>query len=365
MTTRLSALLSLLCVLCCSLACGPQQDGEATASDEALCAQAREHFQACFPDQQAQIPDSCDASSAEQLLSRDCASLESQASSSAGKEDGVCNPWFWWLCSSSPAKRDGYTFVLEVSVCQSELCTETLFGEDHSGAQCGQVTLEDANGEPVATDYINDLFPSNRDNRFGEDFRELDVPAGVYTAKLWRRDGSQAVTTQGEPAEITVTLEEDGTVRRSPPFFEILRTEADAIRTCSDLEGTLSSSCDMAPMSDEDTEWGWLVKLEGENAAGTVLDIHRAFFFYEAQAHHYGFRNLRAGDYTLSFVEMDVPSYARKSAGEWTVSDYEEYIERYATGNVISQAITLTEDEIVASQEIERMHLDLEHMTCD
>lgn len=360
---KTAAMIMTLGMMGTTIACGPQEQSPSGAD---ACEQAREHIQACFPDQEAQVPESCTEESAAQIMTQDCDALTS-AAVDQGKADGFCNPWFWWMCTSGgsePEEPEGYTFNLQISVCQSSVCVETLFGENRRGAECGKITLEDASGEVVATDYINDYLHSGGVQGTGDGFKNLDLPAGEYTAKLWRRDGTQAVTVDEEPAEIQVTLREDGEVDHSPFHFEILQTEADAVRACSDVFGSLSSTCEQEPMDEEDVEWGWIVRIDGTNDEGTYLDQRRAFKFHGDNAHNFVFRNVRPGTYTVTYIEVDVPGFIRSTTRDAKFEDYEEIVEDYATGNEITETIRITEENVAASEELFVSHIDLDHMAC-
>lgn len=363
MTNKQTTALSVLALFGVLLgACGPQEEPSQGADS---CEEARTHLQGCFPDQEAQTPTTCTEESAKAVLSQSCDELQG-AAVDQGKADGFCNPWFWWMCvpgSSEPEEEEGYSFNLLISVCQSSVCVETLFGENRNGAECGKITLHDSNDQVVATDYINDHLHSGGIQGTGTGFKNLDLPAGEYTAKLWRRDGEQAITTQEEPAEITVTLHDDGDVSKAPFHFEILQTEADAVRACSDVIGSLSSTCEGEPMDSEETEWGWFVKIEGQNSEGTYEDIRRAFLFHNQPAHSFSFRNVRAGTYTLTYFEMDVPGFIQRTTNNAKFEDYQEMLDDYATGAQISETIEITEDDI-ASEDLFVSHIDLIHNEC-
>jgi len=248
----------------------------------------------------------------------------------------------------------------QIAKCQSELCVEDLFGERTDGGECGKITLENEAGEVVATDYINDYLFSGGVQGTGAGFRDMELPAGEYVAKLWRRDGTQAVTVKSEPAEFGVTLGEDGSVDQDGRYFKILDTEADLIRACSDVYGSLTSTCDMEPMEDEEVEWGWLVRIDGQNGEGTYLDMRRARSF-RGNPHSYVFRRVRPGDYTLTFIEMDVPSWRRELNMDF--EDYEYLAERYATGRELVQEIQITDEDIV-SEDVTFSSVDLDHQEC-
>lgn len=338
--------------------------------DAAACDAARDHIQACFPDREAKVPDSCSADSAEPILAADCDTLAAQASD--GAADGFCNPFFWWSCSSSGGGSDtepeptGYTFNLGVNVCESDLCVEDLFGENDRGAECGKVTLETADGDVLATDYINEYLTWGGVQGTGSGFDNLDLPAGEYTARLWRRDGELATNVDGDPAEISVSLLDDGSVETSHyGNFKLLKTEADAVRACSDAIGSLTSTCDGEPMSKDDTAWSWVVRIDGENSEGTYENIKRSHFYFEAQTHQFGFPRVRPGTYTLTYIEIDVwSSWARDEYRNSKYEDYLELIDDYATGREFTQTIEITEADIAAGEHVGLTAVELESEVC-
>ena len=346
-------------------ACGPQEHEVESGQVPESCVVASEHMQRCFPEREAQIPASCTEESAQAILAGSCEQLQAEAASDS-KADSGCSPWFWWLCTgggsgAAPTEATGYTFRLDISVCESPLCTINLFGTDRSGAECGRITLEDERGEVVATDYLNDYLASGGVQETGPGFKNLDLPAGEYIAKLWRRDGQLARTTSDDPAEIEVSLLEGGEVETSARDFEILKTEAEAIRACSDVVGTLSSTCDGEPMDEEETEWGWVVRLDGLHDAGRYMDLKRASKYYMVDGHQFSFRHVRPGDYLITYIEMDIPSWSREINLDY--EEYEELVERYATGNEIVERLEITLDDI-AQQRVELVEKPLAHQEC-
>lgn len=326
------------------------------------CAQAQAHVQACFPNQQARLPDGCTEASAQQVLDQSCDDLANEAQAQEGKADGFCNPWFWWTClgGSTDTKETTYNFTFRVNVCETETCVIDLFGENNQGADCGLITLENENGEIVAKDYINDHLVSGG-VQGTESFKDLDLPEGEYVAKLWRRDGEQAVTVKGEPAQLGVTLLPEGEAKLESKVFRILKTEAEDIRACSDITGSLDSTCNMAPMEDEDIEWGWIVELKGTNGEGTYHDYKRGFAVFNQPNHLFSFRNVRAGEYAIIYHEVDIPSWRRKNNRKF--EDYQELVERYGTGNGLSQTLTIT-DEDIRNKTVFLENVDLDHQDC-
>jgi hypothetical protein len=329
-----------------AFACG--ETNEATR-----CEQAVDHLQACFPDQEARMPDSCTDSSAEAILAQDCGELESTATAQAGAADGFCNPFFWWMCpssgSGSSVDRDeptGYSFNLGINRCSSDLCVEDLFGELESGAECGVIRLEDARGNLVATDYVNDHMTWGGIQDTGEGFSNLDLPAGNYVAKLMRRDGDQALNVEGGPAEIEVALLDGGGVDLSARNFRILNEEADAVKACTNVVGALNSTCGGEQMEKDDIEKTWVVKIEGVNSEGTYENIKRNMFTYNSQSHLFSFPKVRAGSYNLTYIELDIwSSYDRRNFRNLKYDDYLEYIEDYATGVEFTQEIEVSLDD--------------------
>lgn len=346
-------------------ACGEADDqGTNTA---ASCEQAQAHVQACFPNQPISPIEGCDESAAKDVLAQDCAQLASSASATEGKADGYCNPFFWWLCTSGGSKKaepKGYTFKLGLNVCQSELCVEDLFGENTFGAECGKITLHDADDNIVATDYINAYVPNSGQDKLGG-FKDLDLEPGSYTARLWRRDGQLAQDIKANPAQIEVTLGEDGEVETSARNFRILATEADDVRACSDVVGTVATTCDGQALSKEDAEWTWLVRLEGDNLEGSYNNLKRSFFVFDRMSHTYSFPRVRPGSYKLTYIELDVwSSYARRSYRNASLEEYEELVERYGTGAELTETVEITAEDIAQGEVVELGHVDLESQVC-
>lgn len=370
MNLRASSLLLFSCgILSLTMACGPQGSEETTGAEQessALCAQAQAHIQGCFPEREAQIPESCTDASAEVMLAKSCDQLQADAASDS-KADSGCSPWFWWLCTSSGGgtggqpEAKGYSFQLDISVCESPLCTINLFGTDRSGAECGRITLENERGEVVATDYLNDYLVSGGVQETGPGFKNLELDPGTYVARLWRRDGELARTTKDEPAEIEVTLLDGGEVERSTHHFEILKTEAEAIRACSSVVGTIASTCDGEPMEDEEIEWGWVVRLDGIHEAGRYMDLKRSSKYYMVDGHQFGFRHVRPGDYLITYIEMDIPSWSREINLDY--EEYEELVERYATGTEVVERLEITLQDI-EQEKVELVQKQLDHQAC-
>lgn len=340
-----------------------------TASESSACEEARAHVQACFPSQDARTPDTCSESDADEILSQDCDTLAASARS-AEMADGFCNPFFWWTCtggsSSTREEPEGYTFQLGINVCESELCVEDLFGEIRWGAECGKIVLEDDRGDVVAVDYINEyLRPWGGEQNTGGGFNNLELEPGSYTARLLRRDGSVARGVDGDEAAIAIDLLSDGGVERSARDFRILKTEAEAVRACSGVQGTLSSTCGGEAMDDDDTEWGWFIEIEGINSEGTYRNMKRSRFVYSVQDHSYLFPRVRAGEYTVTFHELDVwSSWARRDNNNAKYEDYLKLLDRYSTGRTFTQNIEITHEDIAAAEYVNIFHVDLESEVC-
>lgn len=363
---KCAALTLLGALVCLTTACGEADDQGVNAASS--CEQAQAHVQACFPNQPSSPVEGCDEAAAKDVLAQDCAQLASSATATEGKADGYCNPFFWWLCTSSGSSKKaepaGYTFKLGINVCQSELCVEDLFGENTFGAECGKITLHDADDNIVATDYINAYVPNSGQDKLGG-FKGLDLEPGEYTARLWRRDGQLATDVKANPAQIEVTLGEDGEVETSARNFRILTSEADDIRACSDVVGTIATSCDGEALSKEDAEWTWLVRLEGDNAEGSYNSLKRSFFVFDRMSHTYGFARVRPGTYKLTYIELDVwSSYARRSYRNASLEEYEELVERYGTGAELTETVEITAADVAGAKVVEIGHIDLESQVC-
>jgi hypothetical protein len=351
-------------------ACGNVEPATATCDD------ARAHMEACFPERDARVPDSCDADMAADITAQSCGELEASAGAAA-KGDGFCNPFFWWLCTSSggsdtggstdrePARTGGYSFGFGINVCQSELCVEDLFGEIRWGAECGEITLHDADGNVLATDYINDELSWGGVQDTGAGFRNLDLVPGEYYAQLNRRDGTPALDVKGELARIGVTVTDAGSLDLEARDFRILTSEAEAVRACSDVGGGLTSSCDGEPQSKEDASWSWLVKIEGENEAGRYENIKRSRFVFDAGTHRYLFPRVRPGNYTVTFIEIDVwSSWTRDDYRNSKYEDYLELVDRYATGLEFTETVEITEEDVARGEFVNIFHVDLESQVC-
>lgn len=180
-----------------------------------------------------------------------------------------------------------------------------------------------------------------------------------------RRDGRVASTVDGSDAAIRVELREDGAVELQTRNFRILKSEAEAVRACSDVQGTLSSTCDDAPMSKEDTEWSWLIEIEGVNSEGTYTNLKRSRFVFDLDDHSYMFPRVRAGEYTVTFHEVDVwSSWARRDNLNASYEDSVRLLERYATGRSHSETVEIGEEEIAAGKYTNLFHIDLISEVC-
>lgn len=348
-----------IAAICLLGACG-------TAQQEP-CEAARDHVQACFPEQDARILDSCDEAQAEALLAKDCDALAADAESQAGAADGFCNPFFWWTCGGggdTEPDPTGYSFGLNVSICESDLCVEDLFGENESGVECGKMTMHDANGDVVAVDYLDDHLTWGGVMDTGPGFSDLDLPAGDYTVRLWRTDGELAADIDEGTAEITVSLLPDGGVEKSRSRFRLLATEAESVRACSDVQGTLASTCDGEPMEKEDIEYGWLIGIQGTNAEGSYENLKRNGFVFSLQGHSYLFPKVRAGRYTVTYHEVDVSSWNRDDLRNAKYDELVEALDRYGTGVAFEQSVDISDSEVAASDVVQLPHVDLESELC-
>lgn len=362
MPKRLSLLLALLTL---SAACAEQVE-----SNEEICEKATTHVQACFPQETQSGPVSCDPAMAEEMLSSDCDELQAQVEAAEGAADGFCNPFFWWMCSSSPSADEpevaSYSFNLGINVCETSTCVEDLFGEITWGGACGKITLEDANGQIVAVDYVNARLPNGGVHTTGGGFRDLDLSPGEYRARLWRRDGEPAQNVEGVPAELKVVLEENGDVTRERSNFKILKSEAEAIRACVDGIGTLRSTCEGELQDEETTEWTWIIHIEGTHAEGTYENLNRSRFTYQIGANAFRFPLLRAGDYKVTFHEVDIwSSYTRREMLNADFEDYQELIERYETGLKLESEFALTDEDIAGGESVNVLNVNLESRVCE
>ncbi len=178
--TRAGVALGVFALL--GAACGGQEGAAPAApeDEQALCAEAAAHVQTCFPDVEIGTPEACDPAQAADLLSRPCEELQAV---DANKADGLCAPWLWWTwqrclpSSGGGAGATGQPLYVSLSTCDDDFCLGTL-----GGGSCALVTLEDASGVEVARDYTN----TNSSARFE------GLAPGVYTVKVWTREGALA-----------------------------------------------------------------------------------------------------------------------------------------------------------------------------
>lgn len=340
-TTRAGAALWVAALL--GAACG-SQEGAAPAAQEdeqAICAEAAAHVQTCFPDAEIGTPEACDPAQAADLISRPCEELQAV---DANKADGLCAPWLWWTWQSCLPSGGGggataaQPLYVSLSTCDDDFCLGTL-----GGGSCALVTLEDASGEEVARGYTN----TNSSARFE------GLAPGVYTVKVWTREDelaeqmvSEGLALSGRaPAtqEVAVEVSDENALARF--YFE--RGVRETLERCAAVSGTVAGVCDGAPMEEDEVEWTWFVRIQGENVAGELEQLTRPLKIFEV-GNQYRFTGLLPGTYTVTLVELEVPSYQRRPN-----PDYQGLAERYATGvevEVATQTFTLEDALTEAAQ---------------
>jgi len=312
-------------------------DAQPAADAATLCAQATQHVRDCMPGEAVETPASCDAASAQATLGTSCETL----ASGGGKGDGLCNPWLWWTCVDGGSGTTGFDFWVSVNVCYDDLCDAVT-----GGASCGLLTLTDADGEEVARAWTG----SGSNARF----EGLDLPDGTYALTLYRNDGSVAEMTTvedngffrsgREPAILPVVLRAGEEPER--PRFYLAMGEEESVRRCARVNGEVEASCGGAEVDAEETEWTWFVRLSGEDERGPVSELSRAFRRYQ-EPNGFAFLDVMPGTYTLDFIEMDIPSYARENN-----PDYAYLVDRYATDNVYTSDFEVTTDDQGATLEL-------------
>ena len=156
--------------------CAPQDDTEqdAATSTEALCQQAQAHVSACFPDEEIAAQTSCTSESASALLAESCDDLARKSASA--KADGSCNPLFFWRSCNKGLQ------ISMVSACFEGQCDWSDTRGIPVSNECFQYEVRDAQGNIVAGDRV----------RGGQALMREDLPDGVYSIAVIRRDGSDA-----------------------------------------------------------------------------------------------------------------------------------------------------------------------------
>ncbi len=347
-----AALVSSLLVLGFT-ACGGAE------GDEELCAEAEAHVKACFPDDEVVSPAECDPAAAERTVTQTCAELEGQA-----KTDGFCNPWMWWTCQSDGSSdgsddaagnsddwRDERELWVRVKACTDDLCDRIM-----GAPQCARVVVRERGGDDVASQHTGIHGSAG--------WTEIGLTGGEYVAEVRRRDGSVAemMVEEGSgfgkpgraPAEVAFEVGDDDSVGID---VYVTQEEAEKLGRCAKLQSTVAAACDGAAMPAEETEWAFFARLRGESADGEYVDYTRPFQLHE-RPNTASFQRVLAGEYTLSFLEMDIPEFRRENN-----PDYERLVDLYATGREHTHDVTIQGDD--AGSELDVGHFELDHEACD
>lgn len=306
-----------------------------SAAGDDVCDEAATKIATCFPDQGTVAP-VCDPEIAGQIVSSTCDELAAQD----GKADGWTCFWMPWLCTGGSSS--GTTIEVSLEECgggPEALCPFV------TGASCGLVTLHDAAGKEVSRGF------SSSGGRFT--FSGLDQ--GTYRVKVHERSGSLArmmlsdfSSAQG-PASLPIEL---GSGDAPWARFNLVSGAADKIDQCADLTGGLTVEDRDGQLVDRrETEWEWIVELE---TAGEVIERTRPLFIFPDR-NALGFRRLRPGAYTLRFVRVDIPEFARVNN-----PDHDRLRERFAVDDVapIESAITIDNDDRNHTLAIDRTIVD-------
>jgi len=305
--------------------CAAQSELEPAQADAALCADASAHVQACLPGEQISTPAACDALVAADVLATSCDELAQQTASASGKADGFgCSPWTWWLCggssdSGSSSSARSYDFWVSVETCYDDFCDAVT-----GGSTCARVTLETPEGEVVAT--------ANTNTRSNVRFEGVSVEDGEYVVRLWTSSGELAQQMDYTAGSLTMNdrvgaeqslFLEGGDEPRRVRFY-VDQEMQEQLAGCARVGGVVESTCEGATMEADDIEWGWFVRLEGFNDAGEYTQLTRPFATRGINQFHFG--QVMPGTYTVSFVEMDIPEFARRNN-----PDYARLERLYAT----------------------------------
>lgn len=358
---KLSRSILLFAAIISFVLLGCQEATETPAqSTSELCDQAVEHVQNCFPDREFSQTDQCTEESARNALDKSCEELEADNS----KSDHYC-AYSWWTCNSSDSddgdSDDSYGRLKErdiwvtVRTCNSNTC-DSVSG----GFACSKVTIEDNQGNVVASGHAGS---HNGYRSSGVFFEDVDLGAGTYTVKLYRRDGQLGtIMVEDGPydygrsarSEAEVELEIERYEREYNVRMYVPHEQRDEYQRCARLQGTVSSTCNGEPMSDEETEWSWLIQFTGEAEDGAYVKITRPFSI--RGENRFG-AMLLPGDYDITFYEMDIPSYKRENN-----PDYEGLLRYYDTGHSFDESVTVNDSAMTETVDLGRYELD--HQDC-
>ena len=330
-------------------------------SDEELCAEAAAHVQACFPENEVVPPAECDPVAAERTLTSSCTEL----AQGGERGDGFCNPWMWWTCQGGdsgggdgddqmPGNSDDWRDERELRV-RIKACTDDLCDRIMGSPQCARVVVRERGGEVVAAQHTGIHGSAS--------WTKIGLAGGEYVAEVLRRDGSVAEMMIGEPsefgksgrapAEVAFDVTEEDTIGLD---VYVTQEEVERLGRCAQVRSTVAGLCDGDALPAEETEWAFFARLRGENADGEHVDYTRPFQLHE-RPNTASFQRVLAGDYTLSFLEMDIPQFRRENN-----PDYAQLVNWYATGREHTLDITVDEDD--AGTALDLGHFELEHEDC-
>jgi hypothetical protein len=350
-------------VMMIATGCAATDDNvEAQVSEEALCEQASDKLVSCLGDE-VQAPLSCNGAAARQVLDQSCEEL-TQGSQGQGKADAICNPLLWWTwascgSSSSSATNNSRSLWVRLNKCsdnfygvQVDYCDPTII---YGGNTCTLVTIETPSGQEVARGYTN-----NNSNVL---FEDVKLDSGDYLVRVWRRDGTQAEMMTSSPGslsynrrvEATQPLKVGSQRKLDNVVFYFMPDESEQLVGCSRASGTVASTCNGQPMTPERTEWSWFVRVQGTNDAGDYTSLTRPFKTMDTNSFY--INGLMPGNYELSFLEMNIPSFEQRNN-----PDYARLASRYATGR------RLTDELVVSSEDIPNAiavgDYELDHTRC-
>ncbi len=327
--------------------CTGPDDG--LTDDEAeLCAQAEAHFDECELDPALVFPDSCDAEAAEVLLDASCEQL-----AEPGKAD-ACNPFFWWTCFGGGSDTETRTGVaVKVHEC-GDFFGVVDCSADFSAGSCIQVTVEDLQGNVVASDLTSVMGSAGI----------WPLEPGDYVVQVLTRDGDIAPMVDGDPfasndaespAQFEVTVVED-----EFPVIDVWMKQGvgeEQLRRCADLNVEVEGSCDGEPMALDDVEWSWFLSFDrvGDDPESAV-DITRPFKFM-GEVNRAFASDLPVGRYELNLHQMDIPSFLQRPN-----PDYADLLGRFDDGVVHTESFEVEPGDAGSVLVLDPLAVD---RTCD
>lgn len=278
----------------------------ACATDPDPCAEAAARVAVCFPDLAvASSSATCDPELAEVIAGSSCEDLAARD----GKADDWTCAWMPWLCLGGGGAGGGSTQPgIEVAVmeCGGDFAGSCPYVQS---ATCGLVTLHDSTGDEVARVFSNG---NGRATFFG-------LAEGAYQVRVHKRDGALARMQPDPLSSATTSASQALTVGgRTTPWadFNLVPGSQQAITQCADADGGITVRDSAGVEVDRrEVEWEWLIELERD---GEVLERTRPLFLHHEASSSgvdenvVSFRLLRVGTYTVRYVRMEIPSYARR-----------------------------------------------------